>query len=299
MSGDSSRSTPVHLLLMSPDEKAEEPDYSNRELMNVTSTSPFRLPDDWSVVVKPRGTSAISSGRVDKYYYEPGTGQMFRSLIAVQKYLREGKRDTPTATTKKLRAVDKFSMQIMPYTISRTSTFTLPDGWIIEGKRRTNKNYSGIIDKYYIEPGTGQRFRSLRAVERYLSEASEDAMPLKALKHAHKLNVSLRSCPQKKNVSLKVANEYPTEAKEFTSKVKTVKPFDHSRPLKHSGKGDRVSVADFSCRPSKINWVLAGPGGNMWSPFMGESMVPESVKQKWSETFISSIHEGSLNPPGF
>ena len=79
------------------------------------------------------------------------------------------------------------------------------------------------------------------------------------------------------------------------------------QPLKHSGpptknnfgKGDQASMADFSCRPLKINWVLAGPGGNMWSPFMGESMVPESVKQKWSETFISAIHEGSLNPPGF
>lgn len=38
-------------------------------------------------------------------------------------------------------------MQIMPYSISRTSAFILPDDWIIEGKRRTNKNYSGTIDK--------------------------------------------------------------------------------------------------------------------------------------------------------
>lgn len=79
------------------------------------------------------------------------------------------------------------------------------------------------------------------------------------------------------------------------------------QPLKHFGilmknnYGEDVqdSMTNFSCQPSKINWVLAGPRGNMWSPFEGEYMVPESVKQKWSETFISSIHKRSLNGPGF
>ena len=66
MSAESSPATSVHLQLMGSDDKAEEPDRSNRELMNVAATSPFRLPDDWSVVVKPRGSSAASPGRVDK-----------------------------------------------------------------------------------------------------------------------------------------------------------------------------------------------------------------------------------------
>ncbi|KAH7542508.1 hypothetical protein FEM48_Zijuj02G0081400 [Ziziphus jujuba var. spinosa] len=276
---------------------------------SVCSYSTLTLPDDWSVVEKQRCSLAASPGRVDKvlffffflnflslyiyiyiyfylfnfrfvafvefkcivykmhlciYYYEPGTGKTFRSLISVYKYLREGKTDTPM--TKKLRADNKSS--------------------------------------YYIEPGSGQRFRSLRAVERYLTEASHDTMPLKAFQDAHKLD--------KKDVSvnkwsLKAANKDPTKGKEITTRVKTVKSCNYSRPLKHfgnlmknnSGEDVQDSMTDFSCQPSKINWILAGgPGGNMWSPFMGEYMVPESVKRKWSETFISSIHKGSLNGPG-
>lgn len=40
----------------------------------------------------------------------------------------------------------------------------------------------------YIEPGTGQRFRSLRAVERYLTEGNENT-PLKVLMPANESSV--------------------------------------------------------------------------------------------------------------
>ncbi|XP_048325040.2 methyl-CpG-binding domain-containing protein 6 [Ziziphus jujuba] len=92
---------------------------------SVCSYSTLTLPDDWSVVEKQRCSLAASPGRVDKYYYEPGTGKTFRSLISVYKYLREGKTDTPM--TKKLRADNKSSMQIIPYTIRSNSSFILPD----------------------------------------------------------------------------------------------------------------------------------------------------------------------------
>lgn len=49
------------------------------------------------------------------------------------------------------------------------------------------------------------------------------------------------------------------------------------------------STLDFSSLQAKVKWVLGGPGGNIWNPFVGESMVPESVKQEWSETFVDSI----------
>lgn len=41
----------------------------------------------------------------------------------------------------------------------------------------------------YIEPETGHRFLSLRAVERHLKEAKEYTPTLKAFKHSHKHNV--------------------------------------------------------------------------------------------------------------
>lgn len=42
--------------------------------------------------------------------------------------------------------------------------------------------------QYYIEPGTGKRFRSLVAVERYLTEENEHT-PLQALVPANKYTV--------------------------------------------------------------------------------------------------------------
>lgn len=49
------------------------------------------------------------------------------------------------------------------------------------------------------------------------------------------------------------------------------------------------STLDFSSLPAKVKWVLGGPVGNMWNPFVGEYVVPESVKQEWFETFVDSI----------
>ncbi|KAK7833148.1 methyl-cpg-binding domain-containing protein 7 [Quercus suber] len=79
-------------------------------------------------------------------------------------------------------AVDGLEMQIVVRTIKSTSHFKLPVDWVIEEKPRSNANYAGIIDKYYIKPGTGQWFRSLVAVERYLTQTNENTATPKALK---------------------------------------------------------------------------------------------------------------------
>ena len=70
-------------------------------------------------------------------------------------------------------------------------------------------------------------------------------------------------------------------------------PSEHSDTPKKSETGEETEAAvdDFGCPPSTINWVLAGPAGDMWNPYLGEFMVPESTKQRWSETFISSLHD--------
>ncbi|KAM1309626.1 hypothetical protein ACFX2H_006294 [Malus domestica] len=54
---------------------------------------------------------------------------------------------------------------------------------------------SRVINKTYIEPGTGRRFHSLVVVERYLTEANEE-VPLKALMPTNKSSISSGSCHQ-------------------------------------------------------------------------------------------------------
>ncbi|KAM3691793.1 hypothetical protein ACB094_08G037900 [Castanea mollissima] len=291
MRGKASPSTPTPLQMLSPPQS--ESDTTKRELQ-IVSTSPFRLPDDWFVEFKTRRNNTASPGRVDKYYHEPGTGRRFRSLIAAKRYLTEENQYTPTPEA--VKAGNENTMQIVVRTMKSTSHFKLPDDWVIEEKPRSNANYAGIVDKYYIEPGTGQRFRSLVAVERYLTQANETATP-KALKPGDQTShyCGLR----KKNISsdihsLDVVSE-DLEDEEDTVTLKALKLYNSSTPSKKtaSRKNNNSSkgVSTSASPPEKINWVLSGPGGLIWSAFMDESIVPESEKQKWSETFITTFQD--------
>ncbi|XP_060966754.1 methyl-CpG-binding domain-containing protein 7 isoform X3 [Cannabis sativa] len=139
---------------------------------NTHASSSFRLPHDWLVQRKPRPKNP---NQIDKYYIEPGTKRVFRSLVAVERYLRYGETDASPGKVLK-ESVNK-CMQIIPF--ESTSNFVLPDGWIIETKVRTSGATAGRIDRYYVEPGTGRQFRSSREVERHLKETNMVTAPVK------------------------------------------------------------------------------------------------------------------------
>ncbi|KAL6966154.1 Methyl-CpG binding domain [Sarracenia purpurea var. burkii] len=138
------------------------------------------------------------------------------------------------------------SRVVAPIISAATSPFNLPDGWVV---KEVSRRCAGQTDKYYYEPGTGRMFRSLISVERYLEEVGDNA-PLSQM---------FKSCSH-------------VRKKVFREKLNT-------------------SPSDFAQPPAKINWVLADSEGFTWNPFIGESMVPEAVKQRWANRFIISINE--------
>ncbi|KAM7278897.1 hypothetical protein ACFE04_006031 [Oxalis oulophora] len=195
-------------------------------------SSNFKLPRGWTVKKRPSNTI---TGRVDKYYYDPITGHQFRSLLSVQRYLNG--QPEPTTRTRSSRTRQP-NMNIVPYTFKCASMVNLPNNWIIEEKPRSNVNYPGIVDRYFIDTETGSKFRSLRAARRYLQEMEEE---------------------------LQAASQ--------------------------SAKKHRTRKDASTSRPEKVKWVLSGPGGNMWKAIIGESMVSESIKQNWFETFVLRIQD--------
>ncbi|XP_059626664.1 methyl-CpG-binding domain-containing protein 7-like isoform X2 [Cornus florida] len=255
------------------------PDHRQLALVPTTtsSTSRFKLPDDWVVQESPRSDAS----RIDKYYYEPESGQKFRSLRAVERHLT-GEVYTPRLKALKLgncfknsgtrkmvvsggKLDEEEANQLQLAFVASTSStaspdFELPEGWIVEAIPRKDRRYT---DKYYYEPGTGRKFRSLVSVERYLTEFDDNAPLCEAFKLVNHVQ---KSGWQKKKIS--------------REKLKT-------------------SILNSADPPVKINWVLTGPEGDTWSPFMGESMVPDSVKQQWTKRFISSINDGNYNVPDF
>ncbi|XP_028775738.1 methyl-CpG-binding domain-containing protein 7-like isoform X3 [Neltuma alba] len=272
----------------------ESDDQEKRELSVIqtprnlqTSCVPFRLPDDWIVEERPRSSSTGSRRHVDRYYYEPGTGRKFRSLVSVQKHLMEGTRETKRVKSEK--------KPVQAATQTRGCTFGLPDNWIVEEKRR---KYVGVTDRTYIESETGQRFRSLLAVQRYLGEDNGFTATAKPFsKHG-----SEKQSASGENCSAEAVGKHSKVAEEDEIYLKSLKlkSKNYKKPgsFKKTGldKDNKASMVDLSCPPAKVEWVLSGDRG-FWTPFLDGSKVPESVKQKWSDAFVSYIQDGDANEP--
>jgi len=62
---------------------------------------------------------------------------------------------------------------------------------------------------------------------------------------------------------------------------------DSQKKLK-TGEDDKGSIHNLTKPPTKVSWVLSGPGG-FWSPFLDDSVVPTSEKTKWNETFFNIL----------
>ncbi|KAD0215465.1 hypothetical protein E3N88_44612 [Mikania micrantha] len=140
-------------------------------------TTKFTLPEDWFVEKKYRK----SGGAFDKYYHDPESGRKFRSLKDVERYLTEG--IVPTSSKrlkyhKKMQHLEENKnnqyqlINVTPSSCLSTSPFTLPDGWIVEKVPRKTGDRS---DRYFYEPGTGHKFRSLLSVQKHLAELEENS----------------------------------------------------------------------------------------------------------------------------
>ncbi|KAI8523879.1 hypothetical protein RHMOL_Rhmol13G0106100 [Rhododendron molle] len=138
------------------------------------------------------------------------------------------------------RGSSRRQLVVAPTVAAAMTPLNLPDGWVVE--------------EYYYEPGTGRKFRSLLSVQRYLAEVGEDAPLSQLFKSANRVK------------------KFGLQKKFSSGKLKS-------------------STSDIPKPPEKINWVLADPRGNTWNPFIGESMIPEPIKQRWANRFAVSIDD--------
>ncbi|VVB16640.1 unnamed protein product [Arabis nemorensis] len=202
--------------------------------LQIVDPTSFRgkLPPGWSVVNKSRSSSPTSNGSVYTYYVERRTGKRFRSLVSVERYLNESGNHT-----------DQQPLMLLQYHRVNSKDFNLPAGWIVEKKPRRNSTH---IDRTYIEPGTGNKFRSMAAVERYLQATGNSTLDSISMERSERLSLT--------GIQTEVIDQNP---------------------------------------PEKVKWVLTGPDGNMFTANMSGSDVSSSVKQKWSEAFVSLIQDRS------
>nr|XP_027087704.1 methyl-CpG-binding domain-containing protein 7-like isoform X1 [Coffea arabica] len=253
--------------------------------------SKFQLPNGWGVQEVPRSNTS----RVDKYYYEPGTGLKFRSLRAVERYVNgEEYTPRPGALTwhdnhykcsehrkmiicggKMMRLNEEpLSGNHLPIAASREtaamSPYDLPDGWVVEEVPRKNDSRT---DKYYYEPGSGRKFRSFIGAKRYIAELKEDIPLSAALAEIKEMN---RPLSKAFKLGRLVKNSISRKKQCARSKTQT---------------SSCVSV------PVKVNWVLASPQGDVWNPFIFNIKIPVSVKQQWNERFRLALNVENHSTP--
>ncbi|KAG8387809.1 hypothetical protein BUALT_Bualt02G0059700 [Buddleja alternifolia] len=277
----------------------------HRDLAVTPHFTRFRLPLGWGVEEVPR----LDGSRSDTYYYEPGSGRKFRSRKDVERYLNgdeyfgSGRRlsprnhvelssnstrqrmllyDKPNSENRRmivsggklLRLHDELSkshLAIVPsIKAAPRAPFILPDGWIVEEVPRKDINFS---DKYYYEPGTGRKFRSLVSVEKYLAELDENAPLSKALEE-----IKENKKPLSKNFKLE----------NYTK---------NSTPRKKNISGENNEASSFNSPPMKVKWVIASPQGDVFNPFIAETLIPDSVKQQWTDRFMILMNDGISNFP--
>uniref|UniRef100_A0A7N0UN07 MBD domain-containing protein n=2 Tax=Kalanchoe fedtschenkoi TaxID=63787 RepID=A0A7N0UN07_KALFE len=87
------------------------------------------------------------------------------SSTQLQIWTPEKKREPPSRS--------RLDLAIVPLPQDSPTTFTLPEDWFVEERKRSNGTLRGNTDRYYHEPGTGRVFRSLVSVKRYLMETGD------------------------------------------------------------------------------------------------------------------------------
>ncbi|KAF8094816.1 hypothetical protein N665_0352s0024 [Sinapis alba] len=134
----------------------------------------------------------------------------------------------------------------------------LPPGWRVEDKVRTSGATAGAVDKYYLEPITGRKFRSRTEVLYYLEHGTT---------------------PKKGSKKAKNTGSNPDHLEGKGSKKSSIKAKEQPPPPLPPLK------FDFENAPEKVSWCMENAGDEAWIPFVGDDKVQDSVRRDWGSAF--------------
>ncbi|KAJ0245962.1 Methyl-CpG-binding domain-containing protein 6 [Hirschfeldia incana] len=134
----------------------------------------------------------------------------------------------------------------------------LPPGWRVEDKVRTSGATAGSVDKYYLEPITGRKFRSRTEVLYYLEHGTTPKKGSKKAKNTGSISGHLEGKGRNKSIR----------------KAKELAP-PPLQPLNF----------DFESVPEKVSWCMENAGEEAWTPFVGDGKVQESMRRDWCTAF--------------
>ncbi|KAL5156907.1 Reticulon-like protein B11 [Glycine soja] len=164
---------------------------------------------------------------------------------------------------------------------------------------------------YYYEPGTRRKFRSLLSVQRHLAGETGDynfiesgaGRKFGSLKALENFLLEENACITTPKSAVKSgtgeqmacgvrSDLKPVQKCSSVAEEDQITPKSSKHTIQSALEDDnRASMHNLTAPPpAKVSWVLSSPGG-FWSPFLDDSIVPESEKLKWSKAFVLSIHD--------
>ncbi|WZZ31452.1 hypothetical protein YC2023_014853 [Brassica napus] len=155
----------------------------------------------------------------------------------------------------------------------------LPPGWRVEDKVRASGATAGSVDKYYLEPITGRKFRSRTEVLYYLEHGTT---PKKGSKKAKNTGSS-------SDVSLKF-EPFAFFILVITYGILYLQHLEGKGRNKSSRKAKETPALsplnfDFENPPEEVSWCMGNAGEEAWTPFVGEGKVQDSVRRDWCTAF--------------
>ncbi|KAJ6309802.1 hypothetical protein OIU76_014692 [Salix suchowensis] len=195
----------------------------------------------------------------------------------------------------------------------------------LEKHQKADEAFLVFCMQYYCEPGTGQRFHSLICIQKRLSgETSRSGKPgnkriceflyflILLWWTASNSRLEIQNVPYifKSRSLFDLPNGWVVERKpcknidyagiidkhynelETGKLFRSLSPFESSGSRKEHVSSKKVETAmlDPSSIPAKIKWVLGGPGGIVWNPFMDDHLVPGFIKQKCINTMAFGLN---------
>ncbi|KAJ6345142.1 hypothetical protein OIU78_007924 [Salix suchowensis] len=130
----------------------------------------------------------------------------------------------------------------------------LPPGWVVEDRVRSSGATAGTVDKYYIDPASGRKFRSRKEVQYYLETGT--------LKKRGKLT-------ENSDADTNSAGNLKGDKNKSGAKTSFALNFD-----------------SFNV-PDRTEWVLVNANEDTWTPFIGGKRVPLYDKEQWDFAFAS------------
>ncbi|XP_004305202.1 PREDICTED: methyl-CpG-binding domain-containing protein 7-like [Fragaria vesca subsp. vesca] len=132
--------------------------------------------------------------------------------------------------------------------------YGLPEGWLVEQRRRTNPRYEGKVDQFFYQPHTRKQFRSLKAAMESIGTEAFEATNVDSHSQASSSKPSRRSSDQKTTQS---------------------------------------PVFNFADPPKSVTWVLTDSERDEWTPHIQGAEVPDQVKRFWEHTFDKCCQENN------